>query len=47
MAQQLMTQKSAVSRMENHAEDVRLSTLQAYARVVGVKLEIHFVRLPA
>lgn len=44
VARQLGTQKSAISRIENHAEDVRLSTLQAYARAVGAKLEIYFIR---
>lgn len=38
VAKALGTQKSAVSRMENHAEDVRLSTLQRYAEAVGLEL---------
>ena len=38
VAQKLNTKKSAISRMENHAEDVRLSTLGKYARVLGKKL---------
>ena len=37
-AQKLNTKKSAISRMENHAEDVRLSTLGKYAKVLGKKL---------
>ncbi len=41
VARQLGTQKSAISRMENHAEDVRLSTLRAYAQAVGAQLHIH------
>ncbi|MEZ4707652.1 MAG: helix-turn-helix transcriptional regulator [Caldilineaceae bacterium] len=45
VARRLGTQKSAISRMENHAEDVRLSTLQAYAQAVGAKLQIQFVSL--
>ncbi len=45
IARQLDTQKSAISRIENHAEDVRLSTLRAYARAVGAKLQIQFVNL--
>lgn len=38
VAEKLNTKKSAISRMENHAEDVRLSTLGKYARVLGKKL---------
>ncbi len=44
VARQLGTQKSAISRMENHAEDVRLSTLRAYAQAVGANLHISFIR---
>ena len=40
VAQKLNTKKSAISRMENHAEDVRLSTLGKYAKILGKKL--HF-----
>ena len=40
VAQKLNTQKSAISKIENHAEDMRLSTLGKYARAVGKKL--HF-----
>lgn len=40
VARRLGTQKSAISRMENHAEDVRLSTLRAYAQAVGADLRI-------
>lgn len=43
VARQLGTQKSAISRMENHAEDVRLSTLHAYAQAVGAKLRIQLI----
>ena len=38
VAQKLNTKKSAISRIENHAEDVRLSTLGKYASVLGKKL---------
>lgn len=38
VAQKLNTKKSAISRMENHAEDVKLSTLGKYAKVLGKKL---------
>jgi len=42
VAQKLRTNKSAISRMENHAEDIRLSTLRKYAEALGkeIRLEI-------
>ena len=40
VAQRLKTKKSAISRIENHAEDIRLSTLDRYAKAVGKKLNI-------
>jgi len=40
VAQRLKTQKSAISRIENHANDVRLSTLRRYADAVGSNLQI-------
>lgn len=40
VAQKLQTQKSAISRIENHATDVRLSTLRRYAHAVGANLRI-------
>ena len=42
IARRLKTQKSAISRIENHAEDIRLSTLRRYAEALGkeIKLEI-------
>ena len=40
VAQKLHTQKSAISRMENHAEDIRLSTLVNYAQAVGRNLRL-------
>lgn len=42
VAQRLHTQKSAISRIENHADDVRLSTLQRYAEAIGSRLQIRF-----
>ena len=44
VARQLGTQKSAISRMENHAEDVRLSTLRAHAEAVGAQLHIRLIQ---
>lgn len=43
VANRLGTKKSAISRIENHAQDVRLSTLRAYAKAVGAELQIQFV----
>jgi HTH-type transcriptional regulator / antitoxin HipB len=40
VARRLGTHKSAISRMENHAEDIRLSTLQRYAEAVGCFLHL-------
>jgi len=43
VAKRLGTKKSAISRIENHAEDIRLSTLDKYARAVGKKLRVELV----
>jgi HTH-type transcriptional regulator / antitoxin HipB len=40
MARRLQTRKSAISRIENHADDVRLSTLRRYADAIGANLQI-------
>jgi len=40
LAKKLNTKKSAISRIENHAEDIRLSTLKKFAQVLGRKLEV-------
>lgn len=40
IAKMLHTQKSAVSRIENHAEDIRLSTLEKFAAALGRNLEV-------
>lgn len=40
VAQRLQTKKSAIARMENHAEDIKLSTLEKLASSLGRKLEI-------
>lgn len=46
VAQRLGTKKSAISRIENHAGDMRLSTLQRYAEAVGLELVLE-LRQPA
>lgn len=38
VAKRLNTKKSAISRIENHAEDVRLSTIGKFAKAVGKHL---------
>ena len=40
LAIQLKTNKSAISRIENHAEDVKLSTLEKFASSLGKSLEL-------
>ena len=37
------TKKSAISRLENHAEDVRLSTVSRVARALGKTVRIELV----
>jgi HTH-type transcriptional regulator / antitoxin HipB len=43
LANKSHTQKSAISRIENHSEDVKLSTLEKFASALGKKLEIRLV----
>jgi HTH-type transcriptional regulator / antitoxin HipB len=42
VAEKLKTNKSAISRIENHSDDIRLSTLRKYAKALGkeIRLEI-------
>lgn len=40
VAKKLRTKKSAISRIENHAEDIRLSTLNRYAKALGRRLHV-------
>ena len=40
MALKLNTKKSTISKIENHAENVTLSTLREYAEVVGKKIHL-------
>lgn len=40
LAKKLKTQKTAISRIENHAEDLKLSTLEKVAMSLGRKLQI-------
>lgn len=43
LAKQLNTKKTAISRIENHADDIRLSTLEKYARAFGKKLRVELI----
>ncbi|MEP0174111.1 MAG: helix-turn-helix transcriptional regulator [Paraglaciecola sp.] len=43
LAEMLHTQKSAISRIENHSDDVKLSTLERFASALGKKIEIRLV----
>ena len=45
LAEKLNTKKSAISRIENHAEDIRLSTLNKYAESLGRSLKIQLVSI--
>ena len=40
LASRLKTKKTAISRIENHAEDIKLSTLERVATALGKRLEI-------
>ncbi|MBN1906546.1 MAG: helix-turn-helix transcriptional regulator [Deltaproteobacteria bacterium] len=40
VAEKLNTKKSAISRIENHSEDIRLSTLVNYAQALGRELRL-------
>ena len=40
LARRLKTKKTAISRIENHAEDIKLSTLERVASALGRRLEI-------
>jgi DNA-binding XRE family transcriptional regulator len=40
LARRLHTKKTAISRIENHADDIKLSTLEKVAAALGKKLTI-------
>jgi len=40
LARRLKTKKTAISRIENHAEDIKLSTLERVAAALGRQLQI-------
>lgn len=43
VARRLGTKKSTISRIENHAEDIRLSTRHKYAKALGTKVNLEIV----
>jgi HTH-type transcriptional regulator/antitoxin HipB len=43
IAKKLKTKKSAISRIENHAEDIKLSTLKRFARAVGKEINLQVI----
>lgn len=43
LARRLKIKKSAISRIENHAEDIKLSTLERVATALGKRLQISIV----
>ena len=40
LAARIHTKKSAISRIENHAQDIRLSTLEKVAAALGKELRV-------
>jgi len=40
LASRLHTKKTAISRIENHAEDIKLSTLERFAEAIGRRLTL-------
>ena len=40
LAMRLHTKKTAISRIENHAEDIKLSTLERFAHALGKQLKL-------
>ena len=43
LAKKLHTKKSAISRIENHSEDIRLSTLEKFAQALGRQLSVEVI----
>lgn len=40
LAERIHTKKTAISRLENHADDIKLSTLQKVAHALGKDLQV-------
>ena len=43
LAKLINTRKASISRIENHAEDIKLSTLKKIARALGKELRVELV----
>lgn len=43
VARKLKTKKTAISRIENHAEDIKLSTIERFAHAVGKEIKLQVV----
>ncbi len=41
LANKMNTKKSAISRIENHSDDIRISTLKNYLEAIGKKLQLN------
>ena len=41
LAEMIETKRTAISRLENHAQDVKLSTIEKVARALGKHLKVH------
>ncbi|MGD0662658.1 MAG: helix-turn-helix domain-containing protein [Syntrophorhabdales bacterium] len=42
-ADRVHTKKTAISRIENHAEDIKISTLKRVAKALGKRIQINLV----
>lgn len=40
LARKLRTQKTAISRIENHADDIKLSTVKKFAHALGKRVRV-------
>lgn len=43
LAERIHTTKSVISRIENHSEDIKLSTIERVAKALGKKVKIAIV----
>ena len=43
LAQRVHTKKTAISRIENHAEDIKISTLKRVAEALGKRIQIYLI----
>ena len=43
IAKKMQTKKSAISRIENHAENIKLSTLKRFAQAVGRDISLQVI----